>query len=249
MSRHRSVHVSLEPGGGLPEIHVAGGTATLVSVGAPLADGGPVLDDARGRVRLVPVEGAAFLLLPAADLPVGERLRLTVPLARGDSLQFALTSVEDEVDTEVKLLLLQSPDADARGLEDVARFLNSSSREQPVALPLLPTRSRVSGDTSVRLRSVLRLGRHVFVSLLLWDRRADAEAWRRLRFRAAVKGGSVVALPALRVSSLVSTAILNQHTFVTVLPDGAERLDVALNGESAPESTFCLPLPRETPTP
>jgi len=245
--QQRAVRASADDSGGLAEVHVAGGTATLVSLDVPLGPGGPRLEDAHGLVRLVPVDGSSFLILPAADLPEGERLLLFVPLERGASLTLALISVRDEVDTQVELLL-QDSDLLAGGLGDVARLLNTS-RTEPVELVLTGKRLLKSGDTCVRLKSVLRLDHHVFVSFLFWAERPSADARKQVLFRAVMEDGSVVALPVLRVSTVSSVSPARQYTFVSVLPEGARHLEVAVRGEGVAEDMLSIPLVRVRPTP
>ena len=249
MSRQRSVRVSADANTAPSEVHVAGGTPTLVSLDERLGSEGPRLQDGHGHVRLVPVEGSSFLILPSEDLREGERLLLSVPLARGGLLSLALSSVRDEVDTQLGLVL-QAPESVEveEGPGDMARLLNTA-RAQPVEMAPPGMLLLNSGDSLVRLRSVLRLDHHVLVSFFFWERRPSADVSKRLLLRSVMEEGSVVPLPVLRISSMSSDAYPRQYTFVSVLPEGASQLEVALRGEGDAECSLSLPLVRPRPAP
>ncbi|WP_395848345.1 DUF2381 family protein [Cystobacter fuscus] len=249
MSRQRTVRVSADASGAPREVHVAGGTPTLVSLDERLSPEGPRLENEHGHVRLIAVEGSSFLILPSEDLPEGERLLVSVPLARGGLVFLALSSVRDEVDTQVGLLLHPpAPVEVEEGPGDMVRLLNAA-RAEPVEMAPPGQRLLNSGDTLVRLRSVLRLGHHVFVSFLLWERLPSADVSKRLLLRSVMEDGSVVPLPVLRVSSRSSASYPRQYTFVSVLPEGATHLEVVLRGEGAAEGSLSLPLSRSRSAP
>jgi hypothetical protein len=247
MSRQRTVRVFAGASEAPSEVHVAGGIPTLVSLDVRLGPEGPRIQDGPGHVRLVPVEGSSFLILPSEDLPEGERLLVSVPLARGGLLSLALSSIRDEVDTQIGFLL-QAPEPVEveEGAGDMARLLNTA--RTALVEVALPSKSLLSsGDTLVRLRSVLRLDHHVFVSFLLWERLPSADVSKRLLLRSLMEEGVVVPLPVLRVSSVSSTSSFRQYTFVSVLPEGASQLEVALRGEGDAECSLSLPLARPRP--
>jgi hypothetical protein len=249
MSRQRTVRVSTDTSEAPSEVHVAGGSPTLVSLDERLGPEGPRLQHEHGHVRLVPVEGSSFLILPSEDLPEGERLLVSVPLARGGLIFLALSSVRDEVDTQVGLLLHPpAPVEVEEGAGDMARLLNAA-RAQPVEMAPPGTRLLNSGDTQVRLRSVLRLGHHVFVSFYFWALRPSADVSKRLLLRSVMEEGSVVPLPVLRVSSRSSASYPRQYTFMSVLPEGASTLEVVLRGEGDAEGSLSLPLARPRSAP
>lgn len=249
MSRQRTVRVSAGASEAPSEVHVAGGAPTLVSLDERLSPEGPRLQNGQGHVRLVAVEGSSFLILPSEDLPEGEQLLVSVPLARGGLLSLALSSVRDEVDTQVGLLLHAPELVEVEeGPGDMARLLNSA-RAEPVEVAPPGQRLLNSGDTLVRLRSVLRLGHHVFVSFFFWERRPSDDVSKRLLLRSVMEEGSVVPLPVLRVSSVPSVSSSRRYTFVSVLPKGATHLEVALRGEGDAECSISLPVVRPEPTP
>jgi hypothetical protein len=64
-----------------------------------------------------------------------------------------------------------------------------------------------------------------------------------------MEDGSVVALPVLRVSTVSSASPARQYTFVSVLPEGARYLEVAVRGEGVAEDMLSIPLVRVRPTP
>ncbi|ATB36541.1 hypothetical protein CYFUS_001956 [Cystobacter fuscus] len=244
MSRQRTVRVSTDASGAPSEVHVAGGTPTLVSLDVRLGPEGPRLQKGEGHVRLVPVEGSSFLIIPSVDLPKGERLLVSVPLEQGGLLSLALSSVRDEVDTQVGFLLhAPAPVEVEEGAGDMARLLNEA-RAEPVEMAPPGMCLLNSGDSLVRLRSVLRLDHYVFVSFLLWERRRSADVSKRLLLRSVIQEGSVVPLPVLRVSSVLSASSPRQYTFVSVLPEGATHLEVVLRGEGDAEGSLSLPLIR-----
>ena len=245
VSQRRTLTLSVGAEGTGPELHVAGGTATVVSVDVPLGPEGPSLEEEHGQVRLVPLEGASFIVLPAADVAGGEHPWLTVPLQSGASLRLALRTLEGEVDTEVKLVALQTPAAPEDGVGQVARMLNASSG--PVALCLPEKRFLVGGGVRIRLKSVLRLDQHLFVTLAAWSRPLSPQEWAQVRFHVVLADGEVVLLPVLRVSALSSSSFAQQKTLVVALPDGAARL--LLNMKNSPEVALTVSLDRMEPTP
>ena len=243
VSRRRTVHVSEAPGGALPEVSVAGGSATVITTGVPLGPGGPVLQDERGRVRLVPVDGTSFIVLPSADLGEGDRPVLTVPLLPGDSLQLALVTRRGEVDGEVRLVRLQAPAAGQEGVADVARILQAAPAAQ-VGLALPQKRVHLRAGIHVKVESVLRIGPHVFITLFSlpgWKSNPSAQDWERLQLRASLGDGSSLVLPLLHVPSLSPGDAASRHTVVATPPGGTSHLLLAVEGSALPEAVLALP--------
>ena len=242
VSRKRTIHVSATPGEALSELYVVGGTATVITAGVPLGPGGPVLQDERGRVRLVPVDESSFIVLPSADLSEGERLVLTVPLRQGDSLRLALVTRRGEVDGEVRLVRLQAPVA-GEGVGGVARLLQSAPAAQigfTSPREWMPLRMGIF----VKVESVLRIGQHVFVTLSTLpglEPKLSARDWGRLQFRAAFGDGSSVVLPLLHVPRPSSGEAASRHTLVAIHPEGTSHLSLAVDGADVPEVVFPLP--------
>jgi hypothetical protein len=244
VARKRTVHVSGMPGDALPELHVAGGTATVVTSEVELGSGGPSLQDERGLIRLLPVDGSSFIVLPSADLPEAERRMLTVPLRPGGFLQLALVTRGGEVDAEVRLVRLQVPAASEEGVVDVARLLNVAPKGQVVLA--LPKERVLQGEgIRVRVESVLRMGSYVFVTLSMSIRGLEeppARDWERLRLQAALRDGSSVALPLLFVPTSPARSSARSHTLVALLPEGSLNAELALDGLKGPGATLTLPL-------
>ena len=243
VSRRRTVHVSEAPGGPLPELSVAGGSATVITTGVPLGPGGPVLQDERGRVRLVPVDGTSFIVLPSADLGEGERPVLTVPLLPGDSLQLALVTRRGEVDGEVRLVRLQAPVAGQEGVADVARLLHAAPAAR-VGLALPKKQVHLRSGIHVKVESVLRIGPHVFITLSTlpgWKSKPSAQEWERLQLRASLGDGSSLVLPLLHVPPPSPGDATSRHTVVATPPGGTSHLLLAVEGSALPEAVLALP--------
>ncbi|MFE8595748.1 DUF2381 family protein [Archangium violaceum] len=242
VSRKRTVHASTAAGGALPELSVAGGSATVITTDVPLGPGGPVLQDEHGRVRLVPVDVTSFILLPSSDLREGERLVLTVPLTPGDSLQISLVTRRGEVDGEVRLVRLQAPVAGQEGVSDVARLLQTVPSAQ-VGLALSKAWVRLRAGVHVEVESVLRIGPHVFITLSSlpgWKSRPSREDWERLQLRASQGDGSTLVLPLLHVSPPSGDAV-SRHTVVATPPGGTAHLLLGVDGSALPETVLALP--------
>ncbi|MFY0564698.1 DUF2381 family protein [Archangium lansingense] len=243
VSRRRTLHVSTAPGEALPEVLVAGGTATVVATEVPLGPGGPVLEDERGRVRLVPVDGSSFIVLPSADVSEGEQLVLTVPMPPGDSLRLALVTRRGEVDGEVRLIRLQVPEVGEAGVDGVVRLLQDAPKGR-MELTLPKTQVSLRGSLLAQVDSVLRMGQHVFVTLSTPANRKlapSARDWNRLRLRASLEGGASVRLPHLYVPASASPRRAARHILVAILPGGTLRL--WLEGEGADATELALTLP------
>ncbi|HEY0095067.1 MAG TPA: DUF2381 family protein [Archangium sp.] len=243
VSRKRTVHASATPGGPLPELSVAGGSATVITAEVPLGPGGPVLQDERGRVRLVPVDGSSFIVLPSADLEEGERLMLTVPLRPGDSLQLALVTRRGEVDGEVRLVRLQAPVAGQEGVGDVARLLQAVPAAQ-VGLALPKKRVQLRAGIHAEVESVLRIGPHVFITLSTlpgWDGNPSAQDWERLQLRVSLGDGSSLVLPLLHVPPPSSEDAASRHTVVATPPGGTAHLLLSVEGSAHQDTVLSLP--------
>ena len=242
VSRGRTVHVSTAAGGALPELSVAGGSATVITTDVPLGPGGPVLQDEQGRVRLVPVDATSFILLPSSDLPESERLVLTVPLPPGDSLQLALVTRRGEVDGEVRLVRLQAPVAGQEGVVDVARLLQAAPGAR-VGLAQPGKWVRLRAGIQVEVESVLRMGPHVFItlsSLPAWKSKPSRADWERLQLRASRGDGSTLVLPLLHVPPSSGEAV-SRHTVVATPPGGIAHLLLGVAGSPLPETVLALP--------
>jgi uncharacterized protein (TIGR02268 family) len=85
----------------VPEIHVAGGTPTILTFEVPVKDGGAVLADVRGVFYPPTQTDRTVMLVPKSDL---ERPQpLNVSLADGTVLTFKLVSAPAEADVQVDI--------------------------------------------------------------------------------------------------------------------------------------------------
>jgi hypothetical protein len=80
----------------VPEIHVAGGTPTILTFEVPLKDGGALLADVRGLFYPPTQTDRTVMLVPKSDLTRPEPLN--VSLADGTVLTFKLLTVPNEAD-------------------------------------------------------------------------------------------------------------------------------------------------------
>ena len=87
----------------LPEIHVAGGSATVITFEVPVKDGGALLADVKGLFYPPTQTDKIVILLPKADLT--KAAALNVSLADGTILSFKLSSVPNESDVQVDVIL------------------------------------------------------------------------------------------------------------------------------------------------
>jgi uncharacterized protein (TIGR02268 family) len=83
----------------VPEIHVAGGTPTILTFEVPVKEGGAVLADVRGVFYPPTQTDRTVMLVPKADLVRPEPLN--VSLADGTVLTFKLVTITAEADVQV----------------------------------------------------------------------------------------------------------------------------------------------------
>jgi uncharacterized protein (TIGR02268 family) len=87
----------------LPEIHVSGGSATVIAFEIPVKEGGALLADVKGLFYPPTQTDRIVILVPKADL--GSASALHVSLSDGTVLSFKLTSLPDESDVQVDVVL------------------------------------------------------------------------------------------------------------------------------------------------
>ena len=87
----------------LPEIHVAGGAATILAFEVPVKDRGAFIVDVRSLFYLPQQSGKTLILIPKADLP--QPVPLNITLTDGTLLSFKLTSIPRESDVQVDVVL------------------------------------------------------------------------------------------------------------------------------------------------
>jgi uncharacterized protein (TIGR02268 family) len=99
--RRRSITIDDKSLTSIPEIHVAGGTPTILAFEMPVKDGGALLADVRGVFYPPTQTDRTVMLVPKSDLARPEPLN--VSLADGTVLTFKLTSVPGEADVQVDI--------------------------------------------------------------------------------------------------------------------------------------------------
>jgi hypothetical protein len=101
--RRRTLTIDDESLASLPEVHVAGGSATLLTFEVPVKDAGALIADVRGLFYPPTQTDRTVILVPKADLV--QPVALTVSLSDGTVLSFKLVSVEKESDVQVDVAL------------------------------------------------------------------------------------------------------------------------------------------------
>jgi uncharacterized protein (TIGR02268 family) len=87
----------------LPEIHVAGGRATILTFEVPLKESGALIADTRGLFYPPTQTEKTLILVPKSDL--AHPAALNVSLTDGTVLSFKLTTVPKESDVQVDVVM------------------------------------------------------------------------------------------------------------------------------------------------
>ncbi len=101
--RHRTLTIDDQSLVSLPEIHVAGGAATLLTFQVPVKEGGTFLSSSQGTFYAPTQTEKTVILVPKVDL--AEPASVSVSLADGTVISFKLTSVPSESDVQVDVVL------------------------------------------------------------------------------------------------------------------------------------------------
>ena len=105
--RRRRLTIDDQTLGSLPELHVAGGSATILTFEIPVRENGALITDTRGLFHPPTQTDKTVILVPKADL--AQPAALSVTLSDGTVLSFKLLSVPKEADVQVDVILaLQS---------------------------------------------------------------------------------------------------------------------------------------------
>ena len=229
---------------------MATGVATLVQLEAPLKRGALKLPEGTEHIHYGPMGEDALVILPTRNLSDGERVLLTVDAEPGaEPLRFVLVTRRGVADVQVRVVPASSaPDED--GAERMARSL----LEAPDARPrLVLPRELVDLDPRGSLgqvESVLWLGRRFFAPLSVRSRKEGASPWRlvQARMRATLADGVLLEWPARLFSGETGT-IRQRHILTGLLPEGASRLELALDAEDSPGDFRPLAVEEEAPRP
>ncbi|WP_242343635.1 MULTISPECIES: DUF2381 family protein [Anaeromyxobacter] len=239
--RRRSLSINDRNVSSLPEIHVAGGIATILSFQVPLRDGGAFIADVNGLMNPLSQSERFVVLVPKKDLRAP--LPLNVSLADGTVLTFKLLTVATDADAQVDVVLdLQkhaAPDSAAAlkaslisvraqldecqagsataGVAKIASLFIQQNLDAPHAFERHAVRG---GDKQSRLlveaRWAYRLLGMTYLVLTV-ENRDPSKSW--VLDRAEVK---------LRGSSSVDVKVLSiQAELAALPPDVAEKLVVA----------------------
>jgi hypothetical protein len=187
----------------------------------------------------------ALILVPTRHLSPGEQVLLSVSTgADSEPLRFALVTRHDAVDLQVRV---RAPDsAREQDAELVARsLLDAPDSRATLAVPqatvdLHPRESRG------RVESVLWLGRRLFTTVAVRSLKEGMPPWKlvQARLRATLSGGEFLEWPAYLLSGKAGD-VHQRHVLTGLLPEGASRLELALDGEGAPGDFRPLPLAEE----
>jgi hypothetical protein len=217
------------------ELHVAAGVATLVRFDVLLSGEAPEAMGNDGRIELVQLGEGSWVFVPSTDLGAGEQVVLAFATEPGaEPLRVVLVTRRDAVDLRVHVMRAPLPSEDD-GAEPVARSL----LDAPDARVLLdvPREAVESNGHEARGRvdSVLWMGRRFFATVAVRSRGKGIPLWKlaRARLRATLAGGDLLEWPAHLLSGAAG-AIRQRHIVTGLLPEGASRLELALDGEELP---------------
>ena len=260
--RQGTVLVAGRPGEPPAVLYVAAGIASLVRFEGLVEPRVQLTAEERERLQVAPLGERSLAVAPVKDLEEGERVTLTVT-GRTESggpltLPLVLVTRRDEVDAEAWVWLFPVSARPAEATEEgavgaVAGMLLASHvpRTRPrlaLAIPeRTPSREQATG-VHAHVDSVLRVDRHLFVTVAIGSRELTLEPWRLVRVRleagcAGARVGAVRALPFLMTHRAVD-AKWQFHTFVTRLPEGVECLEVTLEEDGPRTLRFGVEVPR-----
>ncbi len=261
--RQGTVLVAGRPGEPPAVLYVAAGIASLVRFEGLVEPRVHLTAEERERLQVAPLGERSLAVAPVKDLEEGERVALTVT-GRAESggpltLPLVLVTRRDEVDAEAWVRLSPVPTRAAEATEEGAvgalagMLLASHVPEGRPSLALaIPERTPPSGEQATglhaRVDSVLRVDRHLFVTVAIGSRQLTSRPWRlvRVRLEAGCAGARVGAARALPVL-MTHRAVGEQwwfHTFATRLPEGVECLEVTLEEDGPRTLRFGVEVPR-----
>jgi hypothetical protein len=260
--RQGTVLVAGRPGEPPAVLYVAAGIATLVRFEGLVEPRVHLTAEERERLHVAPLGERSLAVAPVKDLEEGERVALTVT-GRTESggplkLPLVLVTRRDEVDAEAWVRLSPVSARPAEATEEgevgaVAGMLLASHVPEgrprlALAIPQRTPSDEQATALQARVDSVLRVDRHLFVTVAIGSRELTREPWRLVRVRLEVgcAGARVGAARALPVR-MTHRAVGEQwrfHTFATRLPEGVECLEVTLEEDGPRTLRFGVEVPR-----
>ena len=245
--QRRTLVLPSQPGRVPPlELHVAAGVATLVSFDSPPSP--EALEPFRGDapVQLVRLVDGSLILVPSRHLAPGEQVHLSWSTGAGaEPLRFVLVTRRDVVDLQVRVVRAPNPSSE-QDAESLARSLLAAPDSRASLVVPQVTADHHPRDTFGRVESVLWLGRRFFATVAVRSRKEGAPPWRlvQARLRTTLADGELLEWPAHLLSGKAGT-IRQRHVLTGLLPEGASRLELALDGEAAPGDFHPLPSDEE----
>ncbi|HYO55990.1 DUF2381 family protein [Archangium sp.] len=232
------------------ELHMAAGVATLVRFEAPLRPEVPEAMREGGLVAFVHMGEGAWVFVPSRDLTADEQVMFTFVIEAGTQpLRFVLVTRRDVADVEVRVA--RAPvSADEDGAQLVARsLLDAPDAHATLALPQEVVKYN-SRDSRGRVDSVLWMGRRFFATMSVRSRKKGAPPWKlvQARLRATLADGVLLEWPAQLLSGAAGPRH-QRHIVTGLLPEGASRLELALDGEDSPGPFRPLLQQEEPPRP
>jgi hypothetical protein len=236
MIQRRILVVPAQPGEVPPvELHVAADMATLVQFEAPLKPGALKLPEHEEHIQLGPMGDDSMVILLTRPLADGEQVTLTLDSGPGTTpLRFVLVTRHDMVDARVRVVHARGS-TDDDGAESLARSLLAA----PDARATLDVPRKMvkynARDSRGQVESVLWVGRRFFATVAVSNRRKGTQPHKlvQARLRATLADGVLLEWPAHLLSE-VATPIRQRHVITGLLPEGASRLALALDGEDSP---------------
>lgn len=225
------------------EFQVRAGVASLLLFEAPLRLGAVTLPVDEKRLQLVPMNDGSLIIVPIKDLGEGEQVPLSVEAGPGaEPLRFMLVTRSDAVDIQVRVVKGEVSGEEA-AVEHLARgLLSTPDGRATLAVPqqTVDLETRTSRGEA---ESVLWMERRFFATVALRSRKKGASPWKlvQARLRATLTDGVLLEWPAHLVSGEAGP-IRQRHILTGVLPEGALRLELALDGEDSPGAFQPLPL-------
>ncbi|QRK08405.1 DUF2381 family protein [Archangium violaceum] len=230
------------------ELHIRAGVATLVRFEAPLRLGAMRHPAHEERIQLVRMNDETLIIISTTNLAEGEQIPLIVEAGPGARpLRFVLITRHDTVDVQVRVVLGQVSDDGAEAESMARNLLAAPDARATLAVP----RETVNSDpreSRGQVQSLLWMGRRFFATVTVHSRKKGAPPWRlvQARLRATLPDGTLLEWPA-HLTSGTASPIRQRYIVTDLLPEGASRLELALDGQDSPGAYQRLPM-EEVPT-